>query len=86
MLVQFACFRTNAVGAAADTAISMLRGDRIARIGYRIGSILGLLITGIGACSSSRRRWRCPIPCSWARSSSSLALGDGGLALSGPIR
>ncbi len=49
MLVQFAFFGAYAVGAAAYTVISMLWGDPIARIGYRMGVIFGLLIAGIGS-------------------------------------
>jgi FHS family L-fucose permease-like MFS transporter len=49
MLVQFAFFGAYAVGAAAYTIVSMLWGDPIARMGYRMGVILGLTVAGVGS-------------------------------------
>ena len=49
MLVQFAFFGAYAVGAGIYYGISMSVGDPIARIGYRKGVILGLVISAIGS-------------------------------------
>ena len=49
MLVQFAFFGAYAVGAGVYTFISMTAGDPIARIGYKNGVVLGLLIAAFGS-------------------------------------
>jgi FHS family L-fucose permease-like MFS transporter len=49
MLVQFAFFGAYFVGALIYFVVSMLKGDPIARIGYKNGVVLGLLISAAGS-------------------------------------
>ncbi|WP_218938715.1 sugar MFS transporter [Oleiharenicola lentus] len=49
MLVQFAFFGAYFVGALIYFVVSMLKGDPIARIGYKNGVVLGLLISATGS-------------------------------------
>lgn len=49
MLVQFAFFGAYAIGGGGYALISIRYGDLIARIGYRKGVILGLLIAALGS-------------------------------------
>ncbi|MDI1249694.1 MAG: sugar MFS transporter [Lacunisphaera sp.] len=49
MLVQFAFFGAYFVGALIYFVVSMLKGDPIARIGYKNGVVLGLLISASGS-------------------------------------
>ena len=49
MLVQFAFFGAYFVGALAYFIVSMVKGDPIARIGYKNGVVLGLLISATGS-------------------------------------
>jgi FHS family L-fucose permease-like MFS transporter len=49
MLVQFAFFGAYFVGSLIYFAISTLRGDPIARIGYKNGVVVGLLISAFGS-------------------------------------
>lgn len=49
MLVQFAFFGAYFIGALGYFVVSMLKGDPIARIGYKNGVVLGLLISASGS-------------------------------------
>ncbi|MDI1337545.1 MAG: sugar MFS transporter [Lacunisphaera sp.] len=49
MLVQFAFFGAYFVGALVYFIISVVKGDPIARIGYKNGVVLGLLISATGS-------------------------------------
>ncbi len=49
MLVQFAFFGAYFVGSLIYFAISSLKGDPIARIGYKNGVVVGLLISALGS-------------------------------------
>jgi FHS family L-fucose permease-like MFS transporter len=49
MLVQFAFFGAYAVGALVYYIVSMIWGDPINRIGYKLGVIIGLLIAATGS-------------------------------------
>lgn len=49
MLVQFAFFVAYFIGALLYFAISATRGDPIARLGYKNGVVIGLLIPAIGS-------------------------------------
>jgi MFS transporter, FHS family, L-fucose permease len=64
MLVQFAFFGAYFIGALLYFLISATAGDPIARIGYKNGVVIGLLIRGRPAAPcSGRRRPSCPIRC-----------------------
>ncbi len=49
MLVQFAFFGAYSVGAAGYFIVSVLFGDPIAKIGYKNGVVIGLLISAAGS-------------------------------------
>jgi FHS family L-fucose permease-like MFS transporter len=49
MLVQFAFFGAYFIGALLYFAISVLIGDPIARLGYKNGVVIGLLISAVGS-------------------------------------
>src|SRR5258707_7731249 len=49
MLVQFAFFGAYFIGSLAYFLISMKTGDPIARIGYKMGVVIGLLIAAAGS-------------------------------------
>jgi hypothetical protein len=70
MLVQFAFFGAYFIGALLYFLISATAGDPIARIGYKNGVVIGLLVSAAAPCSG-RRRPSCPIRCFWSRCSSS---------------
>lgn len=49
MLIQFAFFTSYFIGSLIYFLISVFKGDPINRIGYKMGIIIGLIISGIGA-------------------------------------
>jgi MFS transporter, FHS family, L-fucose permease len=63
MLVQFAFFGAYFVGALIYFIVSITTGDPIAKLGYKNGVVIGLLISATAARCSGRRPWRRHIPC-----------------------
>jgi len=49
MLIQFAFFTSYFIGSLIYFIISVVKGDPINKLGYKMGIILGLIISGIGA-------------------------------------
>lgn len=49
MLVQFAFFGAYFIGSLLYFAISVTKGDPIAKIGYKNGVVVGLLISAAGS-------------------------------------